>query len=181
MAIADFLNASIRGTQHGNFHAAMACVCIALDATAKLQFGGKTRARCLRFVNEYLDIITCVGFNEAVIAKPGATLNLLDPTAPGATKNVTEIIYDSIRCALVHEANLPFNVDFTDEPFYGRKDSTFRIPIAMITALLLATICSPINAAAPILGDVKFGWKTIPYCLDTLRGDPIAVRSLLGV
>jgi hypothetical protein len=89
MAIHDFLTGAVREFAFRNSAVAMACVCTALDATAKAEYGGKTRQRCLKFVDRYLDIITLVGFGGAIVTVPGSTLKVNDPINPTKTTNIT--------------------------------------------------------------------------------------------
>ena len=125
MALYDFLTGAVREFAFQNYAVAMACVCTALDATAKAEYGGGTRQRCLKYVDRYLDIITLVGFGGAIVAVPGSTLKINDPINRNKTTNITEIIYDSIRCSLIHEANLPFAVAFTEINLWNGK---LRLP-----------------------------------------------------
>jgi hypothetical protein len=179
MAVADFLIASLREFQHGNYHAAMACVCIAVDATAKSEFGGSSKARCLAFVDAYLDVITKVGLANAVVAGPGSTLKLRDPLSPGKTKRIQDIIYESIRCALIHEANLPIAVSFTEQAFYGFENSTFKIPTRMIIALFLAAIVSPANSGGRLPLDLELNVDGCSIRIVDIAAKPVALRALL--
>jgi len=172
---------SIREFTNGNPAVSMACICIALDATAKIELGGSTRKRCIQYVEKYLDIITMIGFGGAVLAVPGSCLHVLDPLHPKQTENVTHIIYDAIRCSLIHEANLPFKVEFTKKSFFGIENSTFLIPINMVVALMAAVIVSPTNSNIKL--DDSFGLilKNERFPINQLVGNASKLRIILGL
>ena len=182
MAIDDFLTATICEWSHNNYSVAMSSVCNAVDATAREEFSdGGNKNRYLKFLNKYLDIITEVGFGGAIFSRPGSTLNIPDPCDPNKTKNITEIIYDSIRCYLTHEASLPSNVEFTDRAFYGYENNIFKIPTRLIAALFLAVIASPINTGISISESWQLilDEKAVP--INSLAGDASKVRQYLGL
>jgi hypothetical protein len=181
MAIHDFLTGAVRELAFQNYAVAMACVCTALDATAKAEFGGSTRQRCLKYINRYLDIITLVGFGGAIVAVPGSTLKVNDPINRTKTTNITEIIYDSIRCSLIHEANLPFAVAFTDRSFFGMENSVFLIPTRFIVALVLAVVASPHSLGEKIDESWGIVLDPRPIPINQLMGDASAVRSYLDL
>ncbi|HML73090.1 MAG TPA: hypothetical protein PKB02_01210 [Anaerohalosphaeraceae bacterium] len=182
MAINDFLTACIREWSHKNYSVAMSCVCNAVDATAKKEYGTtKNKQRCLKFLNKYLDIITGVGFGGAILVSPGSTLRILNPLDPNKTENVTDIIYESLRCYLTHETSLPPNVEFTDRSFYGRVNNAFQIPTRLIAALFLAVVASPVNADISIAESCQLilDGKVVP--INSLAGDALKVRQYLSL
>jgi hypothetical protein len=181
MAIEDFMNGALRECAAGNYSVAMACICTVVDSLGKAEFGGRTRSRCLAFLDRYLDIITTVGFGGAIRANPGARLNVSDPMDPNKTKNVTEVVYDILRSSLIHEADLPFNVQFTQEAFYGKRDGNFLIPINFFYALFFASIASPSMAQKFIVNDIQITWRGAPCPVNQLMGDTVAVRSFLSL
>lgn len=181
MAIEDFLNGALRECAAGNYPAAMASICTVVDSLGKAEFGGRTRTRCLAFLDKYLDIITTVGFGGAIRANPGGKLNVLDPMDPTKTKNVTEVVYDILRCSLLHEADLPFNVQFTSEALYGKRSGSFLIPTNFFYALLFAAIASPCMARKSIANEIQLTWRGALFPVNQLMGDTAAVRSFLSL
>jgi hypothetical protein len=181
MAIEDFMNGALRECAAGNYPVAMASICTVVDSLGKAEFGGKTRSRCLAFLDKYLDIITTVGFGGAIRANPGGRLNVLDPMNPTKTKNVIEVVYDILRCSLIHEADLPFNVQFTQEAFYGKRSGDFLIPTNFFYALLFAAIASPCMAQKSIVNDIQLTWRGAPCPVNQLMGDTASVRLFLSL
>ena len=159
----------------------MASICTAVDSVGKLEFGGKTRPRCLSFVDKYLDIITSVGFGGAIRAQPGGTLNVLDPIDHAKTKNITEVVYDILRCSLIHEADLPFNVQFTSDAFYGVRNGVFLVPPTFFYAMLFAVVASPKMNGKLVIDSVQINWRGKPFPINQLMGDTAAVRIYLGL
>jgi hypothetical protein len=100
---------------------------------------------------------------------------------PGKTKNITHTIYEAIRCSLVHEANLPFEVTFTERSFFGKEGFLFLIPTRMIVALVLAVTASPFSSGKIL--DESFGIildnRQLP--INRLMGDATGVRTYLGL
>ena len=181
MAIVYFMNGALGECAAGNYPVAMASICTVVDSLGKAEFGGSTRRRCLAYLDRYLDIITFVGFGGAIRANPGGKLNVMDPLDPTKTKNVTEVIYYILRCSLIHEADLPFTVQFTTESFYGKRSGSFLIPINFFYALLFASIASPCMAQASIANDIQLTWRQTPFPVNKLMGDSTAVRSFLSL
>jgi hypothetical protein len=100
---------------------------------------------------------------------------------PNKTKNVTEVVYDILRSSLIHEADLPFNVQFTQEAFFGKRDGNFLIPINFFYALFFASIASPSMAQKFIVNDIQVTWRGAPCPVNQLMGDTVAVRSFLSL
>ena len=181
MAIDDFLNVALREVLAGNYPVAMACICTAVDSSAKTEFGGRSRSRCLAFINQYLDIITSVGFGGAILAMPGGTLNVLDPVNPTKTKNVSHVVYDVLRFFLIHEADLPYNVKFTDEAFYGLRNGFFFVPTNFFYALLFAVVASPTMSGRSISNNLQINWRGQNFPLKQMMGNTTSVRAFLGL
>jgi hypothetical protein len=189
MSIASRVAEAVRHLAEKDYESAMIAVCIALDATARREFpklatNKDTGKRCTAFVKANLDIITSVGFGGAILAAPGSTLRLKTPgslQSSAEIKELEKIIYETLRCTLLHEASLPGNVAFTEEVFYGEKNGQFYIPAAMVYALLLAIIGASCNSNCKIIGDwhIQIGEKALP--LNVLWGKADRIREHLGI
>jgi hypothetical protein len=100
---------------------------------------------------------------------------------PNKTKNVTEVVYDILRCSLIHKAGLPFNVQFTQEAFYGKRDGNFLVPINFFYALFFASIASPPMSQKFIVSDIQIRWRGAPCPVNQLMGETVAVRLFLSL
>lgn len=181
MAIKDFLMGSIREFTNGNPAVSMACICIAMDATAKIEFGGSTRKRCIQYIEKYLDIIIMIGLGGVLLVGPGSRIHLLDPLHPKQTANIAHTIYGAIRCSLIHEANLPFKVEFTKKSFFGIENSIFLIPINMVVALMAAVIVSPTNSNIKLDDSFSLILKNERFPINQLVGNASKLRVILGL
>jgi hypothetical protein len=187
MAISDFFLGSIREFAYGNWPVSMACACTCLDATSKNENGGGERKsrevgpQIKSYINKYLDVITVVGTGGAVCANPGSRLCLSDPEKPGSHSPIEDIIYRPIRNSLIHDAELATEMQFTERAFLGYENKSYLVSINMIVSLLMAVTASPSNKGM----GVDTNWQVIlngrPIPFDRLMGDPVAVRTWLGL
>ena len=182
MAVSDFFNGAIREFAYRNYPVSMACSCICLDATAKLDTGlTGVRRRCTAFIDRYLDIVTLVGSGGGCVSMPGSIEGRPNPCKLGTSAPIQEIIYESVRCALIHEASLATNVSFVDRAFLGLNGTTFEMSTRMVVALLLAVAASPKSAGIHV--DESWGIildnRQIPF--NSLMGDRKAVTDWLGL
>lgn len=189
MSIASRVAESLRHLNEKDYESAMIAVCIALDATARREFpplatNRDTGKRCEAFVRKNLDIITRIGFGGAILAAPGSTLRIRSPASPQSSTQVMElerIIYQTLRCTLLHEGSLPENVVFTEDVFYGENGPHFCIPVAMVYALLLAIIGASCNRCCHIAGDWRIRIWEKDLCVNELWGKADSIRNHLGI
>ncbi len=186
MSIASRVAEAARHLVERDYESAMIALCIALDATARKMFpklatNRDTGKRCTAFVNANLDIITSVGFGGAILAAPGSTLRLKTPGSPGSLTELERIIYETLRCTLLHEASLPDKVRFSEDVFYGERDGHFFIPVAMIYALLLAIIGAPCNSGYHIPEDWVIFVGKEQLSVNALWGKADVIRKCLGI
>lgn len=182
MAVSDFINGAIREFAFRNYPVSMASACIALDASANKETPARTVGdRCKIFIDSYLDIISVVGTGGGACVMPGAKLCPPDPRSPGKFTPIQDVIYDSIRCCLIHEAALATHIAFTDDAFLGVRSAQLEISNRMIVALLLAVAASPTNAGIKIYESwaIVLDSRQVPF--NQLFGDRIAVTNWLGI
>jgi hypothetical protein len=187
MSIAFRVAEAVRHLAEKDYESAMIAVCIALDATARREFPHlaterDTAKRCTAFVKRNLDIITAVGSGGAILAAPGSSLRLTRPASPRPeVAELERIIYQTLRCTLLHEASLPGNVMFAEEAFYGERDGHFYIPALMIYALLLAIIGASSNSGCQIPGDWRIRILGKDLAVNELWGKSDDIRKHLGI
>ena len=181
MSIELLLREALEQLQAEKFEAAMTSACISLDATAKNEFNTGSKRRCRQFVQSNLDIISSVGTGGAILAVPGSILALRKPESPSLSSPLEDIIYESVRCHLVHEASLPTNVCFTKEAFYGERDGVFYLPVLMIYALILSVIVAPTNSHRSLGTDIVMTIGRKQFRLEELWGKSEVLRRQLGI
>lgn len=181
MAVENFLMAAVREFNHGNYLPSMACAWVALDGTARIEIGGDHKKRCIKFLDRNIDIICKVGFGGAIMTVPGGKFALMNPKKPNETQELKLIIYEAIRSALLHEADLPDGVIFTDQVRFGVFDDQFNIPTTLIPALFLAAIGSPVNKGKKVDDTCEFRWDGGIISINDVMGDSSAIRQLLKI
>ena len=182
MAVSDFINGAVREFAFRNYPVAMAAACIALDASAKKETPTlNVGDRCRKFIDSYLDIITVVGTGGGTCAMPGAKLCPPDPRNPGTYTPIQDVIYESIRCCLIHEAELATHVCFTDDAFLGVRHTQLEISSRMIISMLLAVAASSVNAGIQVDEScaIILDSRKIPF--NQLFGNRNAVTNWLGI
>jgi hypothetical protein len=59
--------------------------------------------------------------------------------------SLEDILYNSMRCYLTHEAKLPADAFFNEQAVYGKTPQGFSIPVAMVYAVILAVVGAKTN------------------------------------
>ena len=146
MAIRDRVKEAIDKLNLNDPVNALIQISIAIDATAKKVYPGKkTSFRCKKFLEDNRGFISRVAFGKLEIQGP--MLFVMDPSQNSKkTKTLEEILYHLVRCSLLHEGELPNEVQITTRNSIGiTKDGKVLLPINMIWAMILAVIGSHVN------------------------------------
>lgn len=167
------------------FEDAVVAVSVALSATARLEhptFGDK--AACRKFLENNLQIISKIGWVSFGVSQPiNFRYRRLDSHAPGiAVRTMPEMLYDVVRCTAVHEAKLPDNLRFTNQPVIQLgNDGELVLPIDLIYGLIIAVVGSQKNADQQIEGDplFSFGGKSVRF--NELWGDREKIKAFIEV
>jgi hypothetical protein len=107
------------------------------------------KSACRKFLQQNLPIISKIAWVSLGVSQPiNFRYRRLDPRNPGIVVcTMPEMLYDVIRCTAVHEAKLPDNLRFTEQPvIHLGNDGELLLPIALIYGLLLAVVASRQNA-----------------------------------
>jgi hypothetical protein len=146
MAICDRIKEAIDKLNMDDSINALIQVSIAIDATSKKEFPGqKTSFRCKNFLEKNRGFISKVAFGKLEIQGP-----MLFPiqASNGSVKNKTleEVLYHLVRCSLLHEGELPNEIEITSKPQIGMTiDGKVLLSIKIIWAMILAVIGSHVN------------------------------------
>lgn len=150
--------------------AAWQSACIAVEATAKREFGAGGRSNYKRFVRENCALITKIGVGVGIerirlkYSAPGIDVGA-DGTCP-----IEDVIYHAIRCGLVHDASIPANLELTPERIFSITPQKLVIPESLVDGLAMACLVSPANR------DVKLSEsRTIQ-----IRGVPMSANKFAG-
>jgi len=180
MAIQDRVKEAIDKLSMNDPINALIQICIAIDATGKKEYPKEdTSVRCKNFLAENRGFISRVSFGKLVIRGP-----ILFPfkLQNGTTKHKTleEVLYHLVRCSLVHEGDLPNEVEITPKPQIGMTvDGKVLIPIKMLWALILAVIGSPDNKSQRLPPGYKASIDDVTVDLNEFWGQRERIYNLV--
>jgi hypothetical protein len=101
----------------GDWINALIQICITLDAVAKKTHGGKPGKRIKQYIRENQYILTRIAMLHLE-----AHGDLMFQVAGGKTMKFEEIVYELVRCALLHEGELDSRVKIVQSPSIGLDD-----------------------------------------------------------
>lgn len=168
MAYTDRLVEACERVIRGDWINALIQICIALDAVAKKTYGGKPGQRIKQYVRNNQYILTRI-----------TTLHLevhgdfMFQVAGGKTMKFEEILYELIRCALLHEGEMDSRVRIVQSPSIGLDgQGNFLLSIHTIMALCLLLVADPktVQITWPDTASFTIEGKTIRF--SDIQGDP---------
>jgi len=93
-----------------------------------------------------------------------------------------EMLYDVVRCTVIHEAKLPNNLRFTKQSLIQLgNDGELVLPIDLIYGLIMAVVASPMNTDQKIDGDPVFSFGGKRIKINELWGDRGKIEEFVGV
>ncbi len=136
MAIGNRVKECIDKFNSGDLENALIQLSIAFDGTAKKEYPKtvKVGERFKTFLRDNQDIITYFAFSGNMF---------IDCKFNGYT--IEEIIYEVLRCGLLHEGSIPNEIEFIDEILLGRNNGRWRFPKTYVQGGLLAVIGAESN------------------------------------
>lgn len=141
MAIADRVKEAIDKLAKGDIANALIQISIAIDATAKKAYPKQTSShRCKKFIRDNQAFITRVGYGKLEIRG-----DIKYQTASGE-KSFEQILYNVVRCSLIHEGTIPDTIVITKENKFGvTYDGKVVIADKIIWALIYVVIGAHVN------------------------------------
>jgi hypothetical protein len=138
---------------------------IAIDGTAKrLHPGKKTTDRCKNFLRDNLAFVLWSLTNGTPSHTKDLSFKFTGPEHPSQSTKFEDLVYSIMRCALLHEGEMPKKVEFVSESYIGMLGGRMQFPIALVGSLLLAVIASPVNAREKVSSTTSFTFgKTKVY------------------
>lgn len=145
ITVGDRVKSAIDEANSGRFEMALEHAAIAIDVTAKRYFAAdESKAKNYKnLLIEYLWLIELLAF-------PG--LNLEEskfgnyPIKKTPVPTFQDLIYDVIRCGLVHAEGVPDSFAFNDSGTLEFADERLVFPKGLIWALLALIVCCPCNS-----------------------------------
>jgi hypothetical protein len=185
MSVGSQVSNAMRKLAESRFEDAVVAASVALSATARLEYPtDRDKAACRKFLEHNLPIICKIGWVAFGVAQPINFLyRRLDSKAPGiCVRPMPEMLYDVVRCTAVHEAGLPGNLQFTEQPLIQTgHDGELVLPIDVIYGLLLAVVGSPKNVGEYVDGDPIFSFGDNSVRINELWGDRGKIAAFIGL
>jgi hypothetical protein len=185
MSVGSQVANAMRDLSEYHFEDAIVAASIALSATARREYPtDRDRAACCKFLEQNLPIISKIGWVSFGVSQPiNFRYRRLDSRAPGvAVRTMQEMLYDVVRCTAVHEAGLPDNLRFTDQPMIQTGlNGELILPIDIIYGLLIAVVASPTNANERVESDPAFSFGGKSIRINELWGDRGKIAAFIGI
>lgn len=148
MAIADRIKEAVDYMNLGNPVSALIQVCIAVDATAKKELKDKRVGdRITKFLRNNQEFILLIGLGKA---RGGASDHIFQfkiSEGKYEYKKLEEVLYELVRCTLLHEGDLSSKVVIVPQLELGfSKDRQFKLSVGLIWGMILAVVASPANS-----------------------------------
>jgi hypothetical protein len=174
MAIKDRIKEAIDKLNLNDPINAMIQVSIAIDGTAKKEYPGKkTSFRCKKFLEKNRGFISRVAFGKLEIQGP-MLFQLTNSNNPKDGKTLEEVLYHLVRCSLIHEGELPKEVEITSDSkiFIGMtNDGKVLISTKLIWAMVFAVIGSKVNTSERLPAGYSASIKNLTVDINDLWGN----------
>ncbi|MBM4350623.1 MAG: hypothetical protein FJ106_12145, partial [Deltaproteobacteria bacterium] len=142
--------------------------CIALDAIAKKTYGGKPGKRIKQYVRDNQYILTRIAMLHLE-----AHGDLMFQVAGEKTMKFEEVVYELVRCALLHEGELDSRVKIVQSPSIGLDDQgNFFLSVYMIMALCLLLVADPKTNQIRWPETASFTVEDTTIKFSDIQGDP---------
>ena len=185
MSVGSQVDDAVRKLSQNRFEDAVIAASVALSATARLEYPtDHDKAACRKFLEQNLPIISKIGWVSFGVSQPmNFRYRRLDRRAHAVgVRTMPEMLYDVVRCTALHEARLPDNLRFTDEPVIQTgSDGELVLPIDVIYGLLIAVVASPKNADEEAGGDPTFSFGGKRIRLNEMWGKRDKVAAFIGI
>lgn len=175
---------AIRKLSEGRFEDAIVAASVALSATARLEYPkDRDPVACRKFLEQNLPIISKIGWVAFGVSQPiNFRYRRLDFKPGICVRTMPEMLYDVVRCTSVHEAKLPDNLRFTEQPVIQTGlDGELVLPIDVIYGLLIAIVASPKNADQRVEGYPVFSFGGRRIRVNELWGERDRIAALIGI
>ena len=144
--VADRITEAIQKLQQKDFEGSLIPISIALDATAKREYGKKDGQTYKDFIKSNMRLITRSGCGPSIanIQISFSHPEIKNPR-PDGTCTMDEILYHVVRCGLLHEAELGPTLRFEEGNSLRMDGQTQVLPSCLISGLLISVVGAPVN------------------------------------
>lgn len=153
---------------------------IAIDGTAKRLYPGqRTTDRCKRFLKENLALVLWSLTNGTPTQTTEFSFQFGGVGPPNKSTTFEDLVYGIMRCALLHEGEMPAKVEFVSAPYIGMLQGKMQFPVALIGALLLAVIASRVNVNEKVSASTAFTFGTTKVYVSQFLGSPEKTKNAI--
>ncbi len=180
MAIRDRIKEAIDKLKLNDPINALIQVSIAIDSTGKkIYLGKKTSFRCKKFLEDNRGFISRVAFGKLEIQGP-MLFPIQASKGSKKTRTLEEVLYHLVRCSLLHEGELPNEVEITSKNEIGMTiDGKVLLPVNMIWAMILAVIGSDVNRLERLPPGYTASIEDVAIDLNDFWGNSERIYSLV--
>jgi hypothetical protein len=169
MSITKRVEDSLEKFQAGDAESALFQILSAVEATANTEFGGHGRSNFKRFIHENLRLITRVSMNPLI-----ENLNIAFTHPNIDSKNglctIQDVIYHAARCGLYHDAQLPTNLEFTNENKIASDSKKLTLPSSLIAGIIASVVVSPSNAGCKLSKEYQINKGSLQVSINNWWG-----------
>ena len=187
MSVGSQVSDAMRKLSEHRFEDAVVSASVALSATSRREYpADQDKVACRKFLDQNLSIISKIGWVAFGMSQPiNFRYRRLGRKAKApdiCIRTMPEMLYDVVRCTALHEAGLPDNLRFTDQPVIELGlDGELLLPIDVIYGLLIAIVSAPKNADERAEGNPVFSFGGKSIAVNELWGDRAKLAAFIGV
>ena len=176
MTIGNRIDEAIVKLSSGDMENALIQIAIAIDATAKKKYDGEKKVgkRIKTFVMAHEDYITHYQMNGRLKIITGAGIGYGDKGSLG------QVVYKSLRCALLHEADISDEVVFNHGPVMGMDNGKFIVTDNLLWGLVFILIGEETNSKQRLKAAHKVQFNGTQLDLDSLWGNEKEIKMVVG-
>lgn len=160
----------------GDMENALIQISICIDATAKKKYPKikKVGVRVKKYIMESEDLIVHFMMNGQlkIVADGGFTFS--------DKGDLGEVLYKSIRCALLHEADISDEVVFRTGPLMGMEDSRFVVTDNLLWGLVLLLVGDSTNEKEQLKSPHKMSYSGTEIVINEMFGQIDNIKKLTG-
>jgi len=166
----------------GDAEGALIPVSIAIDATAQKEYPKCETGDAYKiFLHKNLKLITKSSFGGVTIENIRIKYNHPKIKVDNdGTCSVEQILYHAVRCGLLHKANLPLNLKFTNEGMIKVENDLLILPASLVYGLITAVVSSPVNCKESIPLNYGMNIRNHSVPLNELWGKGEKVSEILS-
>lgn len=179
MSIGKMVLEAVEKMAQKDAEAAMLPISSALDATATKYFGQRGRKSYKNFIHENLGLITRVGFGPSIL---NINLKYDHPDIekrPNGMCTIQEILYHAVRSGIIHNAEMPANLQFVYESKFQVENGMILLPASLVYGFIASVVVCPANTDQSVAEGYGLNIRGFQVELNKLWGKKQQLENLL--